>query len=356
MRKISVFIVVVLILTAIGILFLRNPEKQAWKQAEQKNSIESYEHFLQKYSDGDFTSIAQSNLLSLKEEDCWEHLISEPSVESYSTFILDYPDSEYIGEVKKRYKASLVHTACEQYVKTQDADQNRSIETLEKIATMAQGESPPSDPNDYRIAIDILALLQKLPDAEIIRISFSDIQPESGAESLRLGEYAMSKSVSMTGHVSESGSYLSFTGMIVPPDGRLSGAIALGEGSISFFDPSTRFRNFSGNIAITSNDMNVDSYTAFTELPDEWVFYKMGGFNIQSNQNDSGILLPNGRGTVIRFKGMVRNYFDGFTIYGEEEYPLVFVLLDDAGLTYVCGKGSVTDHDGRKWLFPKDDT
>ena len=57
-----------------------------------------------------------------------------------------------------------------------------------------------------------------------------------------------------------------------------------------------------------------------------------------------------GNGSILSFKGKI--YLNGITFRGDDIDPLVFTVLDNVGLVYVRGKGSVILKDGREAFLP----
>ncbi|KAA3609114.1 MAG: hypothetical protein DWQ01_09860 [Planctomycetota bacterium] len=340
---------------AVGAAFfvMRGRESKAWKETEATDTQAAYEEFIEEFPSNENVSIAKERQAALHEAQMWDEAVAASTVDAFAEFIETFPASARIDQARASINAIVVRAACQAYL-AEPRDQEEggfegsaSADELEVIALDAQVERP-GDLAKYRIALDILALACRQAGAAPVKTSFSGIQPEPGEDCMRLGSHAMSSGLSMSGTVQSAGMELSLAGIVVPPDGRLSNAIALGEGRLPINDVDGAKRNFSGNIAIEGNQSTL---VAFTELPDEWVFYKTGGFGAAAGEG-SGIVLPNGRGTIVRFRGRVDGYYPGYVFKGAEDYPLAFVLIDGIGLTYLCGNGSVTSASGDTWSFP----
>jgi len=361
--KIITFLVLFVIATSAvsALLWFRGRDDRAWTGAQQADLAESYEAFLREYPGSPFTPAAKEALAACRERTRWKEVSESSKVAELRTFITEFALSAHVSDARRRLKTALLMESARAWMERQKECSQRTLEDIVESVMAAERERPKSN-EDYRIVLDVLAEFVANADTELFRVSFSDVKPDSGGDCVRLGAYAMATGLLVSGHVRGGGSDLTIKGSIIPPNGRLNGAIELAEGSCLMLDVASRRRNFAGNIAITSGQaeqgvglpatLGVGACKAFTELPDEWVFYKMGDFR-GMNQEDSGILIPNGRGTIIRFKGRVQNFFEGFTIHGDDSYPLAFVLLDQAGLTYLCGKGTVTAPDGKTWSLPE---
>jgi len=275
----------------------------------------------------------------------WTTVSQNPSADQLTIFLEEYPNGEYSELAKALLLQIAIRSACDEYLK---ANSEATLDAEHFFGHVVRAlSSEPETVEQYRMILEVLAIAMQRPPAEHFRLSILQITPDSG-DSLRLGADAMSTGISMTGNVTSGAMRLDLQGMIIPPDGSLSGAIALGRGQYAFGEPDQHRRNFSGNIAIEGINGQL---VAFTELPDEWVFYKTGGFGANAGKN-AGIVIPNGRGTILRFRGEVKEFFPGFTINGDNEYPLAFILLDTPGLTYLCGHGTVVGPTGQKYEFP----
>lgn len=79
-----------------------------FNKAKKINTIKSYEYFLNTYSENKFTKQATDNLIAVE----FEQIIKENSIKSYKRFISKYPDSEF----KKKAKSYLMKL---EYVETE---------------------------------------------------------------------------------------------------------------------------------------------------------------------------------------------------------------------------------------------
>ena len=138
--------------------------------------------------------------------------------------------------------------------------------------------------------------------------------------------------------------------MIPMPSGYVDDSIAVAVGKyLMFEDPRERRRNYAGQVVISQESPG--TFCISTELPGDKILYE-GGFKFNNSNKQKGVMLPNGHGSILRFKENVKDFFPSIAISSDDADPLCFVLLRESGLTYVCGKGTVTTKDGRITTFP----
>jgi hypothetical protein len=262
----------------------------------------------------------------------------------------DFSNSIHYKDARERLKLALLVSTIESMNKNHNIETTKTNNQILSIILAAERERPKSL-NDYHLSVMVLAAFLSSLDAEPYRVSFSEIKPEDGEKYPILGFRNVSKGNTISGTLKSSKNLKAeLRHVIMPPNGNQGSKVILCEGALASRNPDICKRNFSASVAITTEANSDENFIWFTELPDEWIFLSWDG---ALNRNNSGIsmsiepILPNGRGTVIRFKGLVRDYFDGFTIHCDEKYPIAFVLLDDTGLTYITGKGSVIDCIGK---------
>lgn len=353
------------LLAALGAIcwfvFLYDPAARAWERTRVQNSIEAYEAFLKQYSASQYSPLAEKGLQTLREEKAWEVVKTEPTINGLAAFKAKYPTSSHANEAYSQLKALLLRAACEQYAGSERGQTtNKSVDEMVSLALVAQTERP-STLDDYQQAIDIWVSFLSQPESEPFRVSFADIQPDPNPETIRLDEVKRAGGMVAGGTISwPTGEKFEIVASIFSPDGRIErGFYTLGKGECLIQDPAPRRRNLTGNIAISPKIPSYYTFRllAFTELPQEYVYFKhfLGSPEkapTKATDSEEGIILPNGCGTVIRFKGEVDGFFKGYRFIGDITYPLCFVLLKDAGLTYVGGKGSVISKDGKSLTFP----
>jgi hypothetical protein len=73
----------------------QTPE-EAFKEAEELNSIPGYEKFLKKYSDSQYVQQAESNLENLR----WKDAQTGNTIPGYEDFVTRYPNSQYVSQAQ----------------------------------------------------------------------------------------------------------------------------------------------------------------------------------------------------------------------------------------------------------------
>jgi hypothetical protein len=78
--------------------------KKDWDKAQRLNTIRSYQAFLTKHPQSEFTEEAKLNIKNLD----WQEAKNSNTIESYQKFIDKYPGSEYIDEARNRMLVKLI--------------------------------------------------------------------------------------------------------------------------------------------------------------------------------------------------------------------------------------------------------
>ena len=96
-NKLLIPIVAVVIVVIFAIVYFAGMpnEKSDFQNAQNQNTVESYEQYLSDYPQGDFTKQATENISWLRTE-------TENSLTAYNLFIQNYPASEHIEKAKKK--------------------------------------------------------------------------------------------------------------------------------------------------------------------------------------------------------------------------------------------------------------
>ena len=84
-----------ILITLMLILVSCASENSDWENTLTENSIDAYNTFIEKYPDGQFTSIACDSLISVE----YKEIIKENTVKSYENFLLKYPNSKFSSEM-----------------------------------------------------------------------------------------------------------------------------------------------------------------------------------------------------------------------------------------------------------------
>lgn len=299
--------------------------------------------------EGDLTLQTAMSAMALFEWDAIAQPVSFLSEQLAGPQVRDR-DAHHVHDVRVRFSQLLYRAACELWLKRQsNAALGRTTDQL-MTNVLACIEDKPASLADFQTAIDILVEFFAHPESARFRTSIADIQPASAPVEIVFDKGLISEGIKATGNLSSGdGSRVELEGIIASPDGRLRNSIWVGTGRYLESEVRDCFQNFAAKMGVSQNDDG--KIVLFTELPDERLFFRDTSLGTRE-ANVNRLLVPNGHGTVIRFKGRVTAFFPGCTIIGDDSHPLCFVLIRDSGMTYVCGKGTVTTKDGRTITFP----
>lgn len=81
-------------------------DKREWERANKKNTIESYQYYLQKYPEGNFVVQAQDKIEMIE----WRNVQGSKTIEPYQKFIEHYPEGKYTTTAKS-YLENLLYNA-----------------------------------------------------------------------------------------------------------------------------------------------------------------------------------------------------------------------------------------------------
>lgn len=73
-----------------------------WDKARTANNLESYEQFVKKYPNGDFTAPAQARIKELEEERDWQKARDADTPDAYQAFLKQYPEGKWTEEARIR--------------------------------------------------------------------------------------------------------------------------------------------------------------------------------------------------------------------------------------------------------------
>lgn len=180
-------------------------------------------------------------------------------------------------------------------------------------------------------------------DKTLKNFSIAAIKPDDPA-SRRIIDNP-SGNMNFSGSQESSGHVATYQGMVLGNDRMLSSGIVIGTGSCLASKKDWIIRNVTSSVTVSQSS---DGFYIFTtELPEDKIL-----FGVRGEYLDPFHIVPNGVGTVFRFRGSVKDFFDGFTFIGDEADPLCFTLLQKTGLTYVSGKGTVINSNGKEFQLP----
>ena len=77
-------------------------QQSDWEKTRAANSTDSYEQFLKKYPNGEFTAQAQARAKELYEERDWQKARDADTQEAYQAFLKQYPEGKWTEEARIR--------------------------------------------------------------------------------------------------------------------------------------------------------------------------------------------------------------------------------------------------------------
>ena len=77
-------------------------QQSDWEKTRAANTTDSYEQFLKKYPNGEFTAQAQARVKELYEERDWQKARDADTQEAYQAFLKQYPEGKWTEEARIR--------------------------------------------------------------------------------------------------------------------------------------------------------------------------------------------------------------------------------------------------------------
>jgi cell division protein FtsN len=77
-------------------------QQSDWEKTRTANTTDTYEQFIKKYPNGEFTAQAQARLKELYEERDWQKARDADTQEAYQAFLKQYPEGKYTEEARIR--------------------------------------------------------------------------------------------------------------------------------------------------------------------------------------------------------------------------------------------------------------
>ncbi len=103
-----------------------NPEKE-FSEAKKRNTVESYQTFLNKYSESEFAAQAKKELENLE----YKIVYDSNSIMEYKNFLDKYPDSDFVDQVKEKLaNLELEHLIDQLNDQPKRRNQNKILEDL----------------------------------------------------------------------------------------------------------------------------------------------------------------------------------------------------------------------------------
>jgi cell division protein FtsN len=77
-------------------------QQSDWEKTRAANTTDSYEQFIKKYPNGEFTAQAQARVKELYEERDWQKARDADTQEAYQAFLKQYPEGKWTEEARIR--------------------------------------------------------------------------------------------------------------------------------------------------------------------------------------------------------------------------------------------------------------
>src|SRR6202790_4697601 len=77
-------------------------QQSDWEKTRAANTTDSYEQFIRKYPNGEFTAQAQARVKELYEERDWQKARDADTPEAYQAFLKQYPEGKWTEEARIR--------------------------------------------------------------------------------------------------------------------------------------------------------------------------------------------------------------------------------------------------------------
>src|ERR1700688_1474300 len=77
-------------------------QQSDWEKTRAANTTDSYEQFLKKYPNGEFTAQAQARAKELYEERDWQKARDADTQDAYQAFLKQYPEGKWTEEARIR--------------------------------------------------------------------------------------------------------------------------------------------------------------------------------------------------------------------------------------------------------------
>ncbi len=125
-------------------------EAVAWEDAVEKNTVESYKEYLEKYPEGEYAQEAKDEIHELSEAVAWEDAVEENTIESYKEYLEKYPEGEYAQEAKEKIPFHIEIVSAQRAFRL--VEERLDFDNLPDIITIP---TEPPDPSDVVIEIEL---------------------------------------------------------------------------------------------------------------------------------------------------------------------------------------------------------
>lgn len=306
-----------------------------WLKAREANTLIAYNDFISKHPQGPHLDEAKRGI----EEIEWQTAKTNDNAEAYSSYLLKYPEGLYAGEGRKKLNQLEWRAALNRVIP--DSRHDELLSMMDQFNAYS-GTAMDYTPVQKQELVSILVSTARTLDHGV-GPSYSDIKPVSTVPSRSIGrQNVKSSGMQASGSIGQGSVFKAdIVGIVVGSSGFLSDSIMLATGSYCSNIEALSPENISASITVYSSEQ-CPGDILLTELPEEFLLFK--------NQE---VVFPMGAGSVYRFYGDRGVSFRGYRFVGDHDFPLTFVLLPSAGLTYVHGKGSVYKGNECVGVFPQ---
>ncbi len=90
------------VLLAMTLLAGCSREKIDWKSAEAADTVEAYDHFLERHPDGELSTQARARVSQLNEERDWKRASATDTLQAYQQFLAQHENGKWTGEARIR--------------------------------------------------------------------------------------------------------------------------------------------------------------------------------------------------------------------------------------------------------------
>lgn len=288
-----------------------------FKNIENSNTILAYEEFLQKYSESKYAEQAQIKVKQLYFQDAKE----KNTIEAFTEFISRYPDGSETKEAKVKI-SELQYTEVRQ--KNTISDYQEYIEHY------------PQSPYANEAANDIL------------NIYANKIEGNKSLKDKEAVENSMIKAILKNGIGNRFVLH-----EILPENIKIETIVTLAELDKSSDDQNTKY-NFTKIVSYRSTGQsilaqqipNTNSFNLKSLYSKDKIYYKLSLTGAEQ-------LKPLGNQCIWRFIGEIE--FKDYTFIGNKNEPLTFMLLNKVGFVYLHGKGTVKKNGNLVVILPMND-
>jgi SPOR domain len=119
-------------------------QQSDWEKTRAANTTDSYELFLKKYPNGEFSAQAQARVKGLYEERDWQKARDTDTAEAYQAFLKEYPEGKYTDEARIRVENFTLASAPPNANPPADAAASSAAPPAAPILAPAMRAAPPA--------------------------------------------------------------------------------------------------------------------------------------------------------------------------------------------------------------------